>query len=155
MMCMEATTYGESVSSTPSCWNSESRGPMQYGITYIVRPRIEPVNSSVIRAFMSSGAIQLFVGPASRGSTEQMNVRSSTRATSVGSEAHQNELGFLLSSSRTNVPASTSMSVTRVHSSREPSHHTTRSGRVSSATSSIQASRRACPVGAASMPGIA
>jgi hypothetical protein len=36
-------------------------------------------------AFISAGAIQLFVGPASASSTEQMNVRSSTRATSVGS----------------------------------------------------------------------
>ena len=38
--------------------------------------------------FMSSGAIQLLVGPASFSSTEQMKVRSSTRATSLGSEAH-------------------------------------------------------------------
>ena len=46
-------------------------------------------------AFISAGSIQLLVGPASASSTEQMKVRSSTRATSVGSEAHQNELGFL------------------------------------------------------------
>ena len=38
-------------------------------------------------AFISSGSIQLLVGPASFSSTEQMKVRSSTRATSVGSEA--------------------------------------------------------------------
>ena len=38
-------------------------------------------------AFMSSGAIQLLVGPLSASSTEQMKVRSSTRATSVGSDA--------------------------------------------------------------------
>ena len=58
-------------------------------------------------AFISSGSIQLLVGPASsRG--EQMNVRSSTRATSSGSDAAQNELGFFSSSSRTKVPASTS-----------------------------------------------
>ncbi len=37
--------------------------------------------------FMSAGAIQLLVGPASASSTEQMKVRSSTRATSDGSEA--------------------------------------------------------------------
>src|SRR5215213_2762160 len=155
MMCIEATTYAESVISTPSLGRSEVSGPIQNGMTYIVRPRIEPRYSSVMMAFMSSGAIQLLVGPASRGSTEQMNVRSSTRATSVGSEAHQNELGFFCSSSRVNVPASTSRSVIRVHSAGEPSHHATRSGRVSSATSSTQARRRACRVGAASMPGIA
>jgi hypothetical protein len=38
-------------------------------------------------AFISSGAIQLLVGPQSFSSTEQMKVRSSTRATSVGSLA--------------------------------------------------------------------
>ena len=64
-------------------------------------------------AFMSAGAIQLFVAPASRSSTEQMNVRSSTRATSLGSDAHQNEFGFFAGSSRRNVPASTSRSVIR------------------------------------------
>ena len=47
--------------------------------------------------FISSGAIQLFVAPASASSREQMYVRSSTRATSEGSEAHQNEFGFLSS----------------------------------------------------------
>ena len=42
MMCIEATTYGESVISTPSIGSSALSGPMQYGMTYIVRPRIEP-----------------------------------------------------------------------------------------------------------------
>ena len=87
MMCMEATTYGESVSSTPSIGLSAVSGPMQYGMTYMVRPRIEPRNRSVSTAFMSSGSIQLLVGPQSPGSREQMNVRSSTRATSERSEA--------------------------------------------------------------------
>ena len=36
--------------------------------------------------FISAGSIQLFVGPASSLVLEQMNVRSSTRATSLGSE---------------------------------------------------------------------
>ena len=43
---------------------------------------------------MSTGSIQLLVGPASAWCWEQMNVRSSTRATSSGSEAHQNEFGL-------------------------------------------------------------
>ena len=38
-------------------------------------------------AFISAGDFQLFVKPASCSSSEQMNVRSSTRATSLGSEA--------------------------------------------------------------------
>ena len=83
--------------------------------------------------FISSGSSQLFVGPASSFVGEQMNVRSSTRATSVGSEAAQNEFGFL--SRATNVPASTSSLVRRSHSSLEPSHHTILSGVVSSAHS--------------------
>ena len=60
---------------------------MQNGMTYIVRPAIEPRYSSDMVAFISAGSIQLFVTPASFGSTEQMKVRSSTRATSSGSEA--------------------------------------------------------------------
>ena len=127
---------------------------MQYGRTYIVRPRIEPRKRSVMSAFMSSGSIQLFVAPASRGSRLQMNVRSSTRATSLGSERPRNELGFFSGLSRMNVPASTSWSVIRVHSSGDPSTHSIRSGWVSSAHSRTQASSRACVVGALSRPGI-
>ena len=58
---------------------------MQNGTTYIVRPRIEPSNSGLRVARISSGAIQLLVGPASSSFSEQMKVRSSTRATSEGS----------------------------------------------------------------------
>src|SRR4028118_1246677 len=93
MTRIETTTYSESVSSTPNIGFSASTGPMQNGMTYMVRPRIEPRYSPVMTAFISSGAIQLLVGPASASSTEQMKVRSSTRATSPGSEAHQTELG--------------------------------------------------------------
>lgn len=70
---------------------------MQKGTTYIVRPFIEPRKmpwspakpfpSPVKMARISSGAFQWLVGPASSSFSEQMNVRSSTRATSVGSEA--------------------------------------------------------------------
>jgi len=62
-------------------------GPMQNGITYMVRPRMQPSKTSAKVARISSGAIQLLVGPASDSFSEQMNVRSSTRATSDGSEA--------------------------------------------------------------------
>ena len=93
--------------------------------------------------FMSSGAIQLLVGPESFSSTEQMKVRSSTRATSLGSDAHQKELGFLSSLSRTSVPASTSWSVSSAHSSGVPVIQRMSRGCVSSATSSTQACRPA------------
>src|SRR5690349_19063402 len=145
MTRMETTTYSESVISTPNIGLSASTGPMQNGMTYIVRPRMHPRYSSVMTAFISAGSIQLLVGPASASSTEQMKVRSSTRATSDGSEAHQNELGFF--SRRTNVPASTSCAVSRSHSSSLPSTQTTRSGVVSSAISLTQLSRRAWVVG--------
>src|SRR5215211_558881 len=108
---IETTTYSESVISTPSIGCSADSGPMQNGITYMVRPLIQPRYNSVMMVFISAGAIQLFVGPASASSTEQMNVRSSTRATSLGSEAHQNEFGFFFNA--TIVPASTSFAVNR------------------------------------------
>jgi hypothetical protein len=72
---------------------------MQNGTTYIVRPRMHPRYSPVIVAFISAGSTQLFVGPAPDSSTVQMNVRSSTRATSSGSDAHQYEFGFFAASS--------------------------------------------------------
>ena len=153
MIFMDATTYSESVISTPSIGGVASSGPMQNGMTNIVRPRMHPRYSSVIVVFISAGATQLLVGPAPDSSAEQMKVRSSTRATSSGSEAAQNELGFFASFSLTNVPAATSCEVTRSHSSSYPSHHTTRSGVVSSATSCTQASNTVFPVGAWSMPG--
>ena len=86
MVRIDTTTYSESVISTPSFGSSAPRGPMQNGTTYMVRPRIHPRYNSVIVARISSGAIQLLVGPASASRSEQMNVRDSTRATSEGSE---------------------------------------------------------------------
>src|SRR5664280_3145907 len=92
--------------------------------------------------FIWSGAIQLLVGPASLSSTEQMKVRSSTRATSEGSEAQWNELGLMSSLSRVKVPDATSPSVSVFHSWSEPVTQEMRSGVVSSATSATQAASR-------------
>src|ERR1700694_93470 len=150
MICIETATYYESVTCTPYLGSTASRGPMQNAMTYIVRPAIAPRYSSVITVFMSTGSIQLLVGPASDCSCEQMKVRSSTRATSSGSEAHQNE--FVLRDSRTKVPLFTRSVVRRRHSSSEPSHHTTSSGVVSAATSSTQAMIAACVVGGVACP---
>ena len=61
-------------------------GPIENGTTYIVRPRIEPSNSFSTSSRMSCGARQLLFGPASSSFSVQMKVRSSTRATSPGSE---------------------------------------------------------------------
>ena len=86
MIFIDVTTYGLSVISTPSWEMGEPSGPMQKGTTYIVRPRMQPANSGSSVARISSGAIQLLVGPASASSALQMKVRSSTRATSLGSD---------------------------------------------------------------------
>jgi hypothetical protein len=86
MTAMLTTTYGESVSWTPSCEMAPPSGPIENGTTNIVRPRIEPAKTPRSSARISSGSRQLLVGPASSACAEQMNVRSSTRATSLGSE---------------------------------------------------------------------
>src|SRR5205807_4768121 len=78
------------------------------------------------------------VGPTSSSCSEQMNVRSSTRATSAGSERAQWLLGRLASLSRVNVPASTSSWAKRSYSSADPSHQWMRSGWHRAATSSTQ-----------------
>ncbi len=138
--------------STPNIGSAAFSGPMQNGTTYIVRPVMHRRYSAVMVRFISAGSIQLLVGPASASSSEQMKVRSSTRATSEGSVRAQKELGLTAGFSATSVPASTSSAVSRCHSAGDPSHHTTRSGVVSSATSRTQASRREWKVGALSSP---
>ncbi len=89
MMRMFTATYGLSDSSTPMWAIGDPSGPIENGTTYIVRPRMQPRNSARSPVCRSSricaGAIQLFVGPASSSRSLQMNVRSSTRATSLGS----------------------------------------------------------------------
>src|ERR1035438_6166894 len=67
-----------------------------------------------------------------------MKVRSSTRATSVGSEAQWNELGLMSWFRRVKVPDATSLSVSVVHSRSEPVTQEMRSGVVSAATSATQ-----------------
>ena len=68
------------------CEIGEPSGPIENGTTYIVRPRIEPLKSSRSTPRISSGSRQLLFGPASTSAREQTKVRSSTRATSPGSE---------------------------------------------------------------------
>ncbi len=125
----------------------EPIGPMLNGTTYIVRPRIEPANFSCSSPRISCGSRQLLFGPASASSAEQMNVRSSTRATSPGSERARYELGRLASESFSNVPASTSSLQRLSYSSAEPSHQWIAAGCVSSAIDSTQASSSVCLVG--------
>jgi hypothetical protein len=84
MMRMFATTYGLSVTSTPSLLKGDPSGPMTYGTTYSVRPFIASSNRGHTRWRASSGDIQLFVGPASSRVRLAMKVRCSVRATSEG-----------------------------------------------------------------------
>ena len=86
MMRMLTTTYGESVNCTPICDMAPPMGPMLNGSTYIVRPCMQPLNSSLSFFRISNGFTQLLVGPAPSFESEQINVRSSTRATSPASE---------------------------------------------------------------------
>ena len=72
MIRMLTTTYGESEISTPSCAIREPSGPMENGITYMVRPRMQPSNRPFSVARISAGSAQLFVGPASTSRCEQM-----------------------------------------------------------------------------------
>ncbi len=76
--------------STPYAASGEPTGPMENGTTYMVRPFMAPRNrpfSPEKTSRISAGAFQWLVGPASSSFSEQMKVRSSTRATSDGSEA--------------------------------------------------------------------
>ena len=141
MICMLTATYAESEISTPICAICEPMGPMENGITYIVRPRMQPSNrrSSVRR--ISRGAIQLFVGPASSLSWLQMNVRSSMRATSLGCDRARCEFGRSFSFRRMNVPALSNSAHKRSYSAREPSHQWMRSGLERRATSETHCRR--------------
>src|ERR1700722_20298236 len=133
MIPIETPTYGESLISTPSSEMLLPSGPMQNGITYMVRPRMHPSKISANVSRISAGAIRFLVAPASSSRSAQMNVRSSTRATPSGSDTHQKLFGRSSGLSLVNVPLSTSRLVSRSHSSGEPSHQTTASGLVSSA----------------------
>ena len=88
----------------------------------MVLPRMQPANKGFNVARISSGAIQLFVGPASSLCCEQIKVRSSTRATSCGSDIAKNEFLRLAGFKRLNEPAATIKSHSRSYSACEPSH---------------------------------
>src|SRR5579863_324193 len=86
MMRMLTTTYGESVNCTPIWDIAPPMGPMLNGSTYMVRPCMQPLKSSLSFLRISNGLTQLLVGPAASFESEQIYVRSSTRATSPESE---------------------------------------------------------------------
>ncbi len=124
----------------------EPSGPIENGTTYIVRPRMQPRNRAFSpvcsSARISAGAIQLFVGPASCWRSLQMKVRSSTRATSLGSLRARKLFGLSSGFSGSNVPASTSWAHRRRYSSSEPLHQWMSSHSVRAAISATQSTSR-------------
>src|SRR5258708_21161218 len=109
---------------------------MLNGITYIVRPRMQPPNKLWSVSFISLGCTQLLVGPASVLLREQMKVRSSTRATSLGSERARKLLGRLPGLSRLKVPDATICSHRRPDSACRQPHQWARAGLHNATTSS-------------------
>src|SRR3954452_12210589 len=107
----------------------EPIGPMLNGTTYIVRPRIDPSKRPRRVSFISLGWTQLLVGPASFLFRLHINVRSSTRATSLGFDLARKLLGRRAWFKRMKVPGCTICSHRASYSSCEPSHQCTRSGR--------------------------
>src|SRR5487761_1694565 len=107
----------------------------------MVRPLMHPENSDNRVSFMSDGLTQLVVGPASLSFSEQMKVRSSTRATSPGSDRATYDLGRRLGDSVANVPDLTNSSQISWYSPADPSHHKTRSGLHMLSHSEIHASK--------------
>ena len=93
----------------PILARGESRGPMQKGITYMVRPFMQPLKKPFSLAFISTGSAQWLVGPASSSFSLQMNVRSSTRATSEGVERARKHPGRFSGFNLIKVPFSTIM----------------------------------------------
>src|SRR5579883_226368 len=116
---------------------------MQKGMTYIVLPRMQPEKSFKRFRFISSGSFQLFVGPASSGDFEQMNVLFSTRAVSAGWEWHQKLLGRNCGLSGVKKFFSTSFWQIARYSFSEPSHIWMLSGRQSSTASATHFLREA------------
>src|SRR5207237_555968 len=104
---MDCTTYGESVISMPAYASLLPIGPIEYGTTYMVRPRMHPSYSSRIILRVLSGSAQLLVGPTSSLLGAQMTVCFSTRATSPGSDRAKYELGLRAGFNLTSVPART------------------------------------------------
>src|SRR5262249_35052359 len=128
MIRMLAATYPESVSSTPILQIGESNGPIAKGTTYIVRPRMHPLNMACNLDFISAGSAQLLVGPASSRVLAQINVRASSRATSLGCDRARKQPGRFSSFNFVNVPALTSNSQIAAYSSAEPLHQKTLAG---------------------------
>ena len=99
----------------------EASGPMLNGSTYIVRPFMQPAKSPRRVLRISKGLTQLLVGPAASLESEQMKVRSSTRATSLASERARWQPGHFFWLSLMRVPPLTIAAHKASYSRCEPS----------------------------------
>ena len=127
------------------CERGPPTAPIENGTTYMVRPRIDPANSGVMVARISSGCAQLLVGPASASRSDAMNVRASVRATSLGCERARYEPGRHSGLSLMSLPSATCSRSSASFSAREPSTQWIRSGCVSAAISSTHAKSSSSP----------
>src|SRR5580698_7438088 len=117
----------------------------------MVRPRMAPLKRALSFLRMTKGSSQLLVGPAVSLEREQMKVRSSTRATSLGAERARKQPGQSFSLSLVKVPAWTSWLQRKSYSACEPSIQWMRSGWQRSAIFSTQRMRCLLVVGGAEM----
>src|ERR1700722_12473690 len=113
----------------------------------MVRPRMAPLKRALSFLRMTKGSSQLLVGPAVSLEREQMKVRSSTRATSLGAERARKQPGQSFSLSLVKVPAWTSWLQRKSYSACEPSIQWMRSGWQRSAIFSTQRMRCLLVVG--------
>src|SRR5579862_2831364 len=109
--------------------------------TYMVRPFIELRNKPRSLRRISYGFSQLLVGPALSFDREQIKVRSSTRATSLGSERARKQPGHNSSFSLVNEPLATISRQSLSYSACEPSTQWMSLGLVSSAVFSTHLTR--------------
>src|SRR3954468_8378284 len=106
----------------PYLENLDPTGPIQKGITYKVRPVMQPFMRRLMIDFICFGSIQLLVGPASLFNLLQIKVLSSTLATSLGWLKHAKLWGRFSVLSLIKVPFWTNFSHRYRYSSSEPSH---------------------------------
>src|SRR3954454_2793362 len=107
-------------------------------MTNIVRPRIAPLSNCLSFAYVSSGSVQLFVGPASCFVGVHTKVHCSTRATSFGLDRCRYERGTFFSFSSIRTFCLSDSAIRKSFSRSEPSHQKMFSGCVSVAISCTQ-----------------
>ena len=136
---MLTTTYGESVTWTPTCESGPPTGPIENGTTYIVRPRMLPANTPSSSARIADG-----LAPVVRRAGVGLVARADERARLDARDVVGVGAGEVAARAQRRVEreeraGATICATSARRSSSEPSHQTTASGSVSSATASTHA----------------